>query len=82
VSTSFPYRKLLANIDKLKAEPYIRERMGEPATILPALIRRAFDHIPGQDQERMSADRRRFSAWMVSDIKSQRSMSRGTSLVP
>jgi hypothetical protein len=33
-------------------------------------IRRALDPIPGQDQERMSADRRRFSAWMVFDIKS------------
>jgi hypothetical protein len=65
--------KLLANIDKLKAEPYIRERMANQRRSRPGarLIRRAFDPIPGQDQERMSADRRRFSAWMVFTSRAQ-----------
>lgn len=66
-------RKLLANIDKLKVEPYIRERMGEPnddPVRARDWVRKVFDHIPNVDVEKMSSDRRRFSAWMVFDIKS------------
>lgn len=70
----FPYpRKLLANIDKLKTDPYVRERMGEPnedPVRARDWVRQALDHVPNVDKEKMSSDRRRFSAWMVFDIKS------------
>lgn len=66
-------RKLLANMDKLKAEPYVRERMGEPnddPVRARDWVRAVFDFIPNADAEKVSSDRRRFSAWMVFDIKS------------
>jgi hypothetical protein len=65
-------RKLLANMDKLKVDPYLRESMGEPSdnpVRARDWVRRALDHNPNVDQEKMSSDRRRFSAWMVFDIK-------------
>jgi hypothetical protein len=63
-------KRLLTNVDKLKIDPYIRERMGEPTPIQYAVeIYQIVDKPRTTDVQKISDDRRRFSAWMIFDIK-------------
>jgi DNA replication protein DnaC len=65
-------KRLLTNVDKLKIDPYIRERMGEPDAD-PVRCRdwiyQIVDKPRTTDVQKISDDRRRFSAWMIFDIK-------------
>jgi energy-coupling factor transporter ATP-binding protein EcfA2 len=65
-------KRLLTNVDKLKSDPYVRDRMGEPDND-PVRCRdwiyRILDKPRTVDLQKIGEDRRRFSAWMVFDIK-------------
>jgi hypothetical protein len=69
---AFHVKKMLSNVDKLRAEPYVRERMGEPDAD-PVRSRdwmqRVFDARGPVDAAKVDDGRRRFSAWAVFDIK-------------
>jgi hypothetical protein len=45
-------------------------------------VRRVFEFTPTVDSEKVSSDRRRFSAWMVFDIKSSEVYIGGTPRAP
>lgn len=69
-----PYelRRLLTNVDKLKAEPYIRDRMGEPVNdpVRPRdWLYRVFDKPQRVDLHKVDELRRRYGAWSVFDVK-------------
>jgi hypothetical protein len=65
-------KKLLGNVDKLKGDCWVRDRMGEPdgdPVRARDWIRRVLDKPGVVDAVKLDEERRRFAAWMIFEIK-------------